>query len=221
MVVQYSDGARAAIDATLKNYESYSRAIGSLCIEFAELDRTIDRLFPLLLGCSEVQTACIVTDNIGAKCDSLARLVRVEAFESGWTEWLCDLLKRAGEELAQRRNRIVHDSWKFRPDGGIRVMRRAKTAIAGAGQAKTVEYNTEHRVTIDEIERLQGRVTTVILALEAAVRILDAWRTEGLHPSVPAQWIPACKAHHRCDNPQILTGPDPDLSQLHFVLDRD
>lgn len=208
------------VKAVLDRNDQLTAAVGRLAMAWAGLDATIDKLFEPLLQCNEAHVACIRVDNIGTRCDMLKKLLYVEPLPPSFTQWLTALLQRASGELAALRNRYVHDSWTITAEAAIRIDRRAGLTRPQSRQKRELAYKTSHVTKIEELERVAACITTVSMALKAAVQILKRWRSGGPRPRAPRQWLPACKPTARCHDylfdPEAYYRP---LKPLRFEFD--
>lgn len=184
----------------LQNYNAVAQAIGELAMVWAALDAAVDELFEPLLECSDAQVACILVENINARCEMVKKLLHVEPLPPKWVEWVEALLGRTSGELASRRNRFIHDNWTINSERATRSDKRAKVGKAQSRQKRALKFRTEHDANVEEIDRLAQQVITVALALKVATKSLRAWRTQGRRPRVLKQWLPASKQGARMLN---------------------
>lgn len=178
--------------------DSFAKAIGNLSIDWAHLDRKLDELFQPLLNCTAEEVACILVENIDARCSQLKRLITVAKPPRDWRDWIFAVLNRAANEIGPKRNRLLHDTWDFRDNTAARTDKRAKIKQAQSRQEETLSFDTKHPVSAEEIELLTSCVFTVSMALDAAKLDLVQWREEGRFPEFDPQWIPAGKPTARC-----------------------
>lgn len=156
------DRAGAVIDRHQKNLV----AVGRLATAWAGLDTAVDSLFEPLLDCSEAQVACILVENVSARCDMLKRLLHVEPLSPSFTDWVTSLLNRASAELAPLRNRYIHDASVVTHAAVHRTDKRAKIGKLQSRQKRSLIYKTVHEVKSEDIERLSDCISTVTLALK-------------------------------------------------------
>jgi hypothetical protein len=190
------------MEVMLEKSRALSEAVGSLCVSFSSLDWNITRLYEPLLQCSEAQAACIADENISRRCAVAVKLVHLEKLPHDLIDWISALLLRADGELGALRNRYIHDAYAIKPEGTLRIERRPKLGKPQSHQRRKVTYNTEHPTTVEEIEHVSERVTTVTTALMAAASYLRLWRQSGQPPQLDPQWLPASKPNARMRNYQ-------------------
>jgi hypothetical protein len=97
-------------------FKEYAMAIGFLCIEWAQLELTVDRLLRIIMGWSHCSD---VTHAIAANIDMHSKLKIVQAVgfiirPSTASEWFNDLQRICNaieNESRPLRNRFVHDVW--------------------------------------------------------------------------------------------------------------
>jgi hypothetical protein len=203
----------------IRTLDKHSRKLGHICIAWAALDKSIDDMFPLLLGCSEAHAACILAEKIGTRCEQLKKLLHLSNLDHDWTEWACALLARASGELAPLRNRYVHDLWQIQPKP-VRLDRRAKIRKPQSHQKAEFAFNTEYPTGYKELERLSTCISTVSTALGVATESLQRWRAEGLPPALDPQWSPACKPNAQCPSyVRLLAAPGQPLVPSGFSFE--
>jgi hypothetical protein len=179
--------------------DAHLMALGQLSWSFSNLDHRIDCLFEPLLQCSATQVACMMVENIATRCSQLVRLLHLESSLSvEFRDWTIQLLNRVSGELAEERNRNLHDRWKMRwsedEKSVTRIDKRPKIGKAQSRQPVAVTFNQQHLVTPAQIQGLADRMATVSHALEVVMHSLATWRQLGSLPPLDPQWLPASKA---------------------------
>lgn len=206
--------------ALLAASDTHATSLGHLCVAYAGLDSAIASLYEPLLQCTPAQAACLVDENISRRCAVAIKLLHLTELPPKLIDWIVRLLRRCDGELAAERNRHIHDNWHVDPGSIKRIDARAKLGKPQSRQPATVIYNTEHPTTIEDVDRLCERVTTVSIALAAADSILRKWRQTGRRPKLDPEWLPACTPKSRCTNFQALAKSlERPLSPLVFEYD--
>ena len=190
----------AAAKHILAISDAHAAALGYLCRSWAGLDGRVIQLFEPLLQCSAAQIACIVPENVGQRCEALKRLLHVEPLPDPLVSFAVGLLDRVSGELAPLRNRLIHDSWSISKEETSRIDKRAKLGKPQSRQRMTVMRETRHPTALEEIKRVDEKVSTVHFGLWAVIHVLRRWRAEGHTPELDAQWLPAATRLSRCVN---------------------
>lgn len=185
---------RATLDkaeALIGQNDRLAASIGELCFAFSGLDRAVTELYCPLLGCSVVQAACVVSENIDPRCRVAIKLLYVEPLPEDWREWVAGLLRRASGELGPARNRYIHDSWRIDEAGATKIDHRVSVAKGQSRQPKEIRYDVEQKSAPEELSKIRDRTSTVTMALHVARLHLEQWRSTGLPPQLDPQWLPA------------------------------
>ncbi len=199
MAVQFSDAVRAAIDETLRIHQEHAIRLGDICIVWAVIDSQIDDLLALMLRLDPAQVACIATsaDRVASRCQMLIKLAVIEPLDPDWRAWLTGLLNRTQGELADLRNRYVHDRWFLRSGRIVRTDKRATVAKAQSRQPAALQFNREHVTDPSEMSRLLWCLEAMSFALAVAGDDLQRGRETGQPVTPDPIWLPAAQPRAR------------------------
>jgi hypothetical protein len=114
--------------------DTHCLALGRLCVAWAFVDRQLNDLIQYMIGCSDASAASIATvaDGTASRCNLIKLLNHERPISEGWTAALHKLISEI-QEVAQVRNRYVHDRWELTDDSIVRIDRRA---AARKGQSR-------------------------------------------------------------------------------------
>lgn len=186
--------------------DDYRFALGSLCMAWSQLDHTLQETFKWLVGTDDETTAIITTglERAEARATPIKRLAVHHGFEPQLVDFLTGLLNRVTIEIGPKRNRLIHDRWWLGGSGMYHVDRRAAVKSAQSRQAPTLQFNTEHSVSPQEIDLLTEYTNTVEAALWELNIQLGLWRDCAMTPRYDGRWSPACKPRTRLLRSQAL-----------------
>lgn len=194
------------IEERRKAEAGHAMSLGRLCMTWAALDRTLDRLFEPILRCEPSEVASILTniENISSRCDILIRLLVNDAPGKEYRTWLTALIRRVSGELAPLRNRYVHDHWEVSDVQIIGTDKRAKIGKAQSRLPETLSFDTRHVTNPEDVDKLTARITAVLVGLAFAEIDLRQWRKTGQHLEPHSQYIEASKPNARYRTPREI-----------------
>lgn len=168
-------------------FDTHCMALGRLCVAWATIDRQLNDLLGAMIGCTPATTACITTgsESVSARCDIMRRLVHLEPLDEAWAGHVKKLLDLVSNDLAPKRNRLIHDYWSFSDGTIVRLDRRALTAKPEAKAQIELTYDTEHVTPPDEADNLTERVGQAAFMLHCALRDVRDWKEHRWRVSPP------------------------------------
>ena len=157
--------------------EGHYTALGRLCVAWAVLDRQLNDLLAILLGCSSAAAACIASSNdaVAPRCEMMRKLVYEKPRDVEWIGLFVNLMNLISQDLASKRNRFVHDYWSFTEGTLKRLDRRANISRAQSRTPIALAWDTEHVTAPDEVDLLRGRIEDASFRLHCAQRDLETW----------------------------------------------
>jgi hypothetical protein len=209
-------------DKMFRKTDTHALSLGHLCITWAVLDRAVDALFEPLLQCSDSQRASLVTDmeNISSRCNTLTRLLVIEAPSPAYRDWLTALLNRVRTELAPIRNRYIHDLWRVSSEEIIRLDKKAKSKKPQSHHNIEIDYDIKTVTPPDEVDKFNLRVTLVMTMLLFAEFDLVRWRQTGRPLKPHSEYLEATKARARYPSLlEVQQNADQGLPPLDYVFD--
>jgi hypothetical protein len=167
--------------------EHHATALGYVCMTYANLEANINHLIQDLLQCSQEARRAIV-DAAGAtirnRCQLVLKLARIHAPSDQWFEDLTDLLKRVEGDLAEDRNRLVHDRWL---PGPVVKQINAKIYIRTpqAGKPKSLTPQEQPDRPLEFVWDLVRRIQEVDVFLTHLAMGFSQWKQTAQLPEFP------------------------------------
>lgn len=192
-----------------------AQQLGQVCMIWAALDRHLDVLIAHLLN-KPVNVARALSsrsDGVGERCEVIRRLLAMEAPSAEYQRWLSSLMKRCGGELAERRNRYVHDMWRVQSDTVHRQLRRPQLT------ASEIVFDLHVEVTSDELKRFGYTLTSMLAMLLSAEHDLMCWRERGAGFQPMLEYLVMEQAHVRFEFPGDADVPHLTRPATGFVCD--
>ena len=154
-------------DLRHQNYQEHACAIGTICIQWALLDRTLDLLIEKIIGLDEPVTACLLSTSrdTSQKCEIAFRLSVQMVPDCAWRECLFETIKIIQNKFCQKRNRFVHDELEFSETAINQFSRRVSTTKLQAGESLKLIFETSTEVKTADLDLFIADVTLVIFGL--------------------------------------------------------
>ena len=186
----------------MKIMEEHGLAVGMLCMFWAQLDHTIVVLIERLLGLDEVTTACITSSarDTSHRCEIARRLVFLKAPNDDWRDCLTGILNRVQNELANKRNRYVHDDWTIENAELIQFERQVKILKPQSREALKLIHSTPRTASTLEINNLSGLVIEMLIHIIFLGQGFETWSKTGQQPIPNEQAILLSKSTHQDKN---------------------
>lgn len=176
--------------------EHHATAIGYICMTYASLEFSINRMIEYALRCSPDQRRAIV-DASGARletrCILLLKLVNINQPSHQFFQDLEETLNCISGEIAPLRNRLIHDPWVM----GETVRQwdlRSKLTQADVGAPKSIAPPKEPERSLETVWQL----IRLIQMADSSVSLLSAfyaqWTQTGQLPEYPE---PPIRLHTR------------------------
>jgi hypothetical protein len=166
--------------------EEHAIALGLLCIYWATLDNAVAELLNNYLNSAPIGAAVVAPD-ISTRCEQVRKLAHVSGPSGEWRECLLHILNMIQGEMAEARNRYVHDDWNISEAGMVRIDRRPKLKKPQAREAVQLITQTETVVPSEWIYQLTNRVVDTMVAIAFMTIDIRRWRKEGLTLAPPPQ----------------------------------
>jgi hypothetical protein len=155
--------------------EDHAQALGLLCIYWATLDNALFGLLAAYLNSDPVGLAVRAPD-VSTLCEQIRKLAHVSGPDGEWRECLIRILNMIQGELAETRNRYVHDDWEISAEGMTRIDRRPKLQKPQAFQQVQLISNFKTVVPVEWVRQLTGRVVEAMQAIAYMTLSLRLWR---------------------------------------------
>ena len=191
----------------------HAKAVGLLCLEWAELEQAVDYLLQPLLGCSDSTLACITAsvEKLSFRLAIVKKAVVAEHLSRDWIDWLHNITRRINDEFAPKRNDFVHHRIRLSKGEFRLISRKAvvepstppkppKSPRADKPQQLKMQQlviQPEARISTQEVERLTECISTVTFLIAIATLELIRWRSEGGTPVLRPELVPGAKANVR------------------------
>jgi hypothetical protein len=142
---------------------------------WAMLDRELDHLVQAMLDCTYEKAHAIGTalDSVAGRCTLLKLLSNLYSPSNEWRDLLKQMLNHICNNLAPRRNRLVHDWWMESPksDFAFKIDRRVKTQDVEDERQRFL-YNVAETISVKDIDEFNDQTLGIILAITVAARDL-------------------------------------------------
>lgn len=174
----------------LDEYDQLCLSIGRMSRCWAMLDRELNALLHSILNITAEQLACITTEmsDVAQRCRAVKTTSHTIDVPQAWRSTLTNLCNCVANRLSPARNRHIHDIWYELPDTkGIfrRIDRRVKLTRAQAFQDLVVGFDSEHPITVGEVDELGIKAIAASVAMATGRFDLTAWRETGRFPERP------------------------------------
>ena len=166
--------------------EEHALALGTLCIYWATLDSALAHLVATYLN-SEPNGAAVVAPDISTRCEQIRKLSHVTGPDGEWRQCLVTLLNMIQGDLAEARNRYIHDDWSISQAGMVRIDRRPKLKRSQSRQPIQLITETSAVVPADWVYQLVNRTVDMVVAITFMGIDVRRWRKEGLTLKPPPQ----------------------------------
>ena len=142
---------------------------------WAVIDRKIDMLITDMLYITHAEVAAIVTGlMVGRKAEMLQRLITVSHPGDEWHLKMTALLSDITGNLAEERNRLIHDSYRFDVDEITRIDARARTEKVPF-KGKVLAFDKNHKVTIEDLKKWTAQGYNTVTDLDELRPALLPW----------------------------------------------
>lgn len=164
----------------------HALALGQLCIYWATLDQAILELISEFSGSKVLATAMAAPDT-SSRCEQLRKLAYTNGPDGPWRESLITVINKTQGELAETRNRYIHDDWDLSKSGMIRIDRRPKLNRPKARAPIQLTADTRSVVPVERVRFVGERVVETMLAFTWFGIDLRRWKKEGQPTEPPPQ----------------------------------
>lgn len=166
--------------------DEHALALGKLCIWWSTMDRTLADVVGLYLGVDETLTSCALPAETSTRCEMIRRLAFATGPDGEWRECMVRLVNRVQTEMAEQRNRYVHDDWSVSDAGMVRIDRRAKIKRPQSRKPPELVIEVERVVPVEWVQDLTEQVVDMMVALTIMGQDLTVWRkTKQTRPPAP------------------------------------
>lgn len=186
---RYSQPSEPFVGAEVIN--EHALALGHLCIYWATLDNVLASFLEFYLNIDEKTAACIAAPDTSSRCEAIRRLAFVTGPDGEWRDCLIRILNRIQGELAEERNRYIHDDWSVSEAGMVRIDRRPKIVRPQSRQPQQLVHKSEKVTPVEWVDDLTKRVTEIIVAMSFLTMDMTWWRRTG---KTRAPVLPALEA---------------------------
>lgn len=151
---------------------------------WAALDNSADALLTELLQTTKERTLCISTkmERINGRLDIIKTLSMTYDMPSVWRDALNGTANQITNNLAPKRNRLVHDSWCFQGPLPAQLDKRAKIARPQSRQSPALVTEIRSEVSAETIEALIDQISQATVALIGATIDLEKAKERGGPP---------------------------------------
>ena len=162
-------------------------SLGRITIYWGTLDRELALLLEALLGTTESQTACLCNElpDVASRCRLIKSLSYTLDVPQVWRNDLASLCNRLANDISPLRNRYMHDIWVEDRTAMRKIDRRAKITKAQAFKNPELRFDTEERITVDDLDTLAMKIFHDATNLATARFDIEYLKQEGLFPSEP------------------------------------
>lgn len=168
--------------------EDHALALGTLCIYWATLDNALAHLLGSYLNSDEIASAVVASD-ISTRCEQIRKLAHVTGPDGEWRDCLVRILNMIQGEMAEARNRYIHDDWSVSEAGMVRIDRRPKLKKRQSREPITLVTETASVVPSDWVYQLVSRVVDAMLAVTFMGIDVRRWRKDGQPLKPPPQCL--------------------------------
>jgi len=174
--------------------EEHALALGLLCIYWASLDNALANLLNTYLGSDDVGAAVTAPDT-STRCEQIRKLAHVTGPDGEWRDCLLRILRMIQKELAETRNRYIHDGWTISEAGMVRIDRRPKLQKPQARQPVQLVTESASVVPAEWVQLLTQRVIDTMVAIAFMAIDVRRWRDgeSSLKPTPLALDLSTCK----------------------------
>lgn len=159
-----------------ENLRAVQAKLGEISMIWAALDRDLDAILTDMLDIGPAETAAIVTGILPArKCTIIQRLILLACPSPEWGAEVSSILSEISGNFGDLRNRVIHDAWRFSVDEIIRLDPRARSQFAQSHGQKQLVFDTEHPVTLQELDAWCKRGYEMISRLSELQPVLIPW----------------------------------------------
>lgn len=144
----------------------YALAIGWVCMETAHIDKLVVDLITHLAGVDLEGTECLLSksDRLDSRCEIAKRLLILRTPDGEWRDMALKVLEFVQNEVCPRRNRYVHDVWRF-DDHPTRVRRTAEAKRRQSRSPLEIVTTIECVVPIEDLHELVYACASIPSAL--------------------------------------------------------
>lgn len=159
-------------------------ALGRITLYWATLDRELAALIQAFLRTTDAQTACLCNElpDVASRCRLIKSLSYSLDLPQIWRGDLTTICNRISNEIAPLRNRYTHDMWVEDRTAMLKIDRRAKVAKPQAFKEPELRFNTEERITVDDIATLAMKTIHDASNLATARFDIEYLAKEGVFP---------------------------------------
>jgi hypothetical protein len=164
--------------------EEHAQALGMLTIYWATLDSALTNLLAAFLN-SHPQALAVRGPDISTLCEQVRRIAHTSGPDGQWRACLIRILNMVQGELAETRNRYIHDDWEASEEGITRIDRRAKLQKPQSHQPVQLISDFRTVVPVEWVNLLTGRVVQTMEAVALMTISLRLWRLKGQSAGPP------------------------------------
>ena len=168
--------------------DAFLLSLGRLTVYWGTLDRELSALVTTLLRVTDAQAACLNTElpDVASRCRLIKSLTYAYPnVPQTWRNDVGTLCNRISNDLGQKRNRYIHDVWVEDVSAMKKIDRRAKIIKPQSFKDPTLKFNTEERLTVDDIDELAIKIIIASTAVATARFDMEALLNEGQFPESP------------------------------------
>jgi hypothetical protein len=141
-----------------KNLQTVQQKVGEICMIWATLDFKVDQLLADFLDIGPAQVAALMNGmDFSRKCEAVRKLLVLSGPSPEWIAEIDSIMLDLANGLNKKRNRYVHDMWQFEIDAINRIERKATIQKQQARKSKTLSFDKEIPVTVEEMDALCKR----------------------------------------------------------------
>lgn len=163
-----------AISPSDKRLKSYATAIGYVCINWTWLEQIVDVALSYFMNqqISSVEMECVVVNaDIHDKLKMLKALAQLRKPDDDWFDRMDTLINKISQNIAPRRNRVVHDRWTpGHSDAAMRTYARTAIVKPQSHQPKKLTTHQTFSMKVTDINAVSKDITLATHALFVLMR---------------------------------------------------